>query len=500
LPIPTSSPQPAGLWLLASLPVLCVASYPGAVLVSFVFWAGAVALFCLAAYSMVLVRPQRAGGPEVSAGHHPALPALLGSAAVIFVAVVADRAGFWTALLCGLITGADTLLLWLFLPWVAADAQASQLSPAAADPFSRQAPRALLPRGGLGFLLLLGLLLLGLGGVWAWGEQRVPGPLPWLFALMISSLLVQLRERLVFLARSARDGNLVLADRAHQTWVAVACALIAVAAAMAALLPWRPSPPHPSQTPPGSAVVRLLPAFESMRAGASQLGSKAIASAERSAAALGAVPRHVLLLWLLLLLLFVALLLAWVLHRTRAGRWVLAAAAWMVDRLLRVWRRLCWAARRLLQRRRRGLGTQPLPGGVAQEPNPDPLFDIFTDPQALSRLSAREIVVRTYHLLLNFAEMLGHGRPPGQTPFEYAHRLSAIAPVAQGAIAAITWGYANAMYGAEDAGLPAATTVREVWQRISRALTASLTPEELSLRRQRYLAAVALELAHHPRH
>jgi hypothetical protein len=168
-----------------------------------------------------------------------------------------------------------------------------------------------------------------------------------------------------------------------------------------------------------------------------------------------------------------------------------------VDRLLRAWRRLCSLLRRIFQPGRPVETTTALEDEIA--PSRDPLFDIFTDPQSLSRLSAREITIRTYHLLLSFAEMLGHGRPPGQTPFEYAHRLAAVAPVAQSAIAAITWGYAGAMYGAEDAELPPASTVRDLWQRISLALTADMSQEDLSLRRQTYLAAVALESARRPR-
>ena len=122
----------------------------------------------------------------------------------------------------------------------------------------------------------------------------------------------------------------------------------------------------------------------------------------------------------------------------------------------------------------------------------DPLFDVFEDAEALSRLSAREIAIHTYHLMLNFAEMLGHGRRSGQTPFEYGRRLMQAVPVAEHAVMALTWGYANAMYGGEGVSLPPASAVRESWQRVSEALTAEVSEEDLELRRRAYLAARAM--------
>jgi len=123
----------------------------------------------------------------------------------------------------------------------------------------------------------------------------------------------------------------------------------------------------------------------------------------------------------------------------------------------------------------------------------DPLADVFEDAEGLSGLSPREVVIRTYHLLLNFAEMLGHGRPAGQTAFEYARRLGRTAPQAEEPMRALTWAYSGAMYGGEQVEMPAAGAVQAAWQRVSQALAAGLTPEELDLRRRAYAATRKLE-------
>jgi hypothetical protein len=94
---------------------------------------------------------------------------------------------------------------------------------------------------------------------------------------------------------------------------------------------------------------------------------------------------------------------------------------------------------------------------------------------------------------LSFAEMMGHGRRVGTTPFEYAHQLQRAAPKASDSVASLTWAYAGAMYGGEHFSPPQASAVRESWQEISAALTADVSAEDVALRRRAYLAARHLD-------
>ena len=498
---------PAGLWFLAALPVFCVISYPGVTMARVTLWAGMCHLLVVVSYLAALVGLGSFGGPrKTDPGEWKTpWPATLGSAmAVALAALALDRVNGWTAALCGLTTAAGIVFTWLFLPWLVADAEAGSGPPRAARgrrspglpllqgellAHGRKLPTA--SRSGLGFLLVFGFLLLGLGAAWSRGEQWAPSPTYWLIALTLAALLLMFSERLHFFTRSARDGNLLMAPQADLRWATAALLALFLAALVAALPPWRPPLSRVSEARVGSAVDRTASTLESAGARAEQLVQQAVYSAGQALGALGAPSGGLLLLWLLLLLLFAASVLVWVFSRTRAAHCILAAVAWALHQLLRAWRQLLAAVRRIVPRRSSAVGE----GEPAQETDTpaDPLFDVFEDPDTLARLSAREIAIRAYHLVLNFAEMLGHGRRPGQTPFEFARALTRAVPSAEHAILGLTWGYSGAMYGAENAELPSPGAVRDSWHHIFQALTEKVSPEDLALRRQAYLAARGLQ-------
>jgi hypothetical protein len=166
----------------------------------------------------------------------------------------------------------------------------------------------------------------------------------------------------------------------------------------------------------------------------------------------------------------------------RAAQALLALAA-------RAWYRCRQALARWLR------GRRPAPAGGAQPEAADPLSEIFAEPDALAGLAAREIAIRAYHLLLNFADMLGHGRGHGQTPFEYARALEAVAPAAAESVLALTWAYSGAMYGGQWSEPADASLLRESWERVRAALVGEMAEEELALRRRAYLAARRVEQA-----
>jgi hypothetical protein len=200
-------------------------------------------------------------------------------------------------------------------------------------------------------------------------------------------------------------------------------------------------------------------------------------------------PRGALPLLLLLVLLILALILIWGFAQTRAAQWLLAMAAGALSRLVRAWQYLwAWARRRWARPGEPGATAAPGAGEVA-----DPLFDIFEHPEAFARLTPREVLIRTYHLLLNFAEMLGHGRRPGETPFEYLRTLAGAAPAAREPVRALTWGYAGAMYADQGTPLPQPSVVQQAWREAAEALKGEMTPEDFDLRRRAYLAARRLE-------
>jgi hypothetical protein len=405
---------------------------------------------------------------------------LLGAAAVTTLALLADRVAANTAVLCGLIAAAEAMFAWNFLPWLVRDADAAEPAPAVQPHLMGRASRPAEPvRAALGLVLLLGLLALGLGSAWSRGEARLPTPTAWIIALGVLCLAFMFVERLTFFERAAREGNLLMAPSSYRSWLGAALGVLLLAGALAAALPWKRARDEVEASRLGGG-----PAASAARSVADRLATAAefLAAGARSAAAgVSGMPRGLFPLLLLLLLLLLALILIWGFRRSRVRLGGLVRAALSLAALCaRLWRRL----RDLLGRRH---ASRPASKPPAQQA--DPLRDIFLQPEGLAGLTAREIAIRTYHLLLNFAEMLGHGRRQGQTPFEYARLLALAAPSAAESVLALTWAYSGAMYGGDSAPVPDPSSVRDCWQRLNAALVGAMSEEELALRRRAYLAA-----------
>ena len=90
----------------------------------------------------------------------------------------------------------------------------------------------------------------------------------------------------------------------------------------------------------------------------------------------------------------------------------------------------------------------------------DPLYDIFEHPEVLALLSPRQVLIRTYHLLLNVADMVGRGRRRAETPLEYQTALGFEDAAAREALRQLTWAYVGAMYAGSEAQPPAPDSVR----------------------------------------
>lgn len=478
-----------GLWVLAALPVLCVVSYPVAVLGQRMPLGSLVSMLVIVGL-LVLVAHGGQREPRslsVRAGCVVAIWANLVVGSAAWLGDGAEEGGVLDLLI---VTTLAMGFAGHFLYWLVADA-APEALPARLgfEPFPGKRTSALMGRAGLAVVVMLGLLVFGLGAVWSRGEEWVPSPVPWVVALVFFSFLLMFAERVRYFGRSARDGNLLLALRSREKWIAAGVLVLVAAALVAAAFPWHPPRPEERAARVGTRAERG-PAPPGVM---ETLGREAAARAESLAGGVGAAfaraPRVFSVLWLLLVALLVGVMLVWLFSRTRAARWVLGAVATVLAACVRRWRRLMAWLRGAFSRGRKA------EGAVEEGESPlqaDPLFDVFEDAEALSRLSAREIAIHTYHLMLNFAEMLGRGRRPGQTPFEYGRGLAGAVPVAEHAVMALTWGYAHAMYGGEHVSLPPASAVRESWQRVAEALTTGLSTEELELRQRAYLASRAM--------
>jgi hypothetical protein len=473
------------LWSWSAWLILGIVSYPALLLIWIAPRAGLLAGLMtglLVAYTASLGYSAR---KELERWFTLTLLALGAGAAAAVLALYADRVPPRAAVLCALIVVAEMTFAWNFLPWLVRDADAAE--PALPRRGAWPCAPTVAVRPALGLVLMLALLALGLGSAWSRGEARVPNPTVWVVALGLLCLAFMFVERMAFFERAAREGNLLMAPGSYRSWLGLALAVLLLSAAVAAVVPMRQAKREVPTSRLGSASApsAAQSAADRLTAAASAIS----AAARRAAAGVSPMPRAAFPLLLLLLLLLLALVLIWVSRRSRLGGWLLRAATALLALVARAWHRCRELVARLLRRR------QPLPARVAPPQDTDPLRDIFAEPDALAGLSAREIAIRTYHLLLNFADMLGHGRGHGQTPFEYARTLQGVAPSAAQSVVALTWAYSGAMYGGEWAQPPDASAVRESWERLSAALVSDMAEEELALRRRAYLAARRIERA-----
>ncbi len=476
------------LWSWSAWLILGIVSYPAVVIIWLAPRAGllgGLVAGLLVAYTAGL---GYSGRRELERWLVMAVLSTAGAVGVGAVALRADRVSLGTAVLAGALLGAETVFVWHFLPWLVRDADSSETPSAfSLQLLSRsQAGRAPV-RAAMGLVLLLALLFLGLGAVWSRGEVRVPSPAGWIAALGILTLAFMFVERMAYLERSAREGNLLMVSGSYRKWLAAALVMVALVAVAATLLPWRQAGERADAGRTGTAAV-TAPAASSISRSLERSLESGLSAMNRLTAPLRAMPRPLLPLLLLLLLLLLAVILMWGFRRSRPTKWLLRLASSFLRLAGRIWHRLRSWLRGILASRREAEQAGERVDAVA-----DPLVDHFENPELLVGLTARQIVIRTYHLVLNMADMLGHGRRIGQTPFEFAQVLQSAAPAASESVAALTWAYAGAMYGGEKVSVPDPGSVRDCWQRIVSALTANLTEEEIALRRRAYLATRKLE-------
>jgi hypothetical protein len=494
-----SSRQPPGerlrieLWSWSTWLVLCVISYPAVVIVWTAPRAGLLGGVAVGAGLLFAASFGYAGRRELERWLWPTVSSIASAAAVTALAYGVDGVPLGTALLCGLAVAAEIIFIWHFLPWIVRDAQPAPAPGQMTMQLLRARGRTTVRvRAALTLVLILAFLALGLGASWARGEKQVPSPTGWLIALAFVTFALMFAERLSFFERAAREGNLLMPAGCYRKWIGAGLVLLLLAAAVAAVIPLERHPEQTDDGRMGTAAADTPAAPEPQGAGLGEAVGQAVAVAREAAAVALALPPLLLALWLLLLLLLLALVLVWGFRRSRATRWLLRVLGWAASLAGRVWRGLLAAIKRLFPQRGEGPSAA---AALAGEVFDDPLFDPFDDPETLAGLSPRELVIRTYHLVLVFAEMMGHGRSLGATPFEYAHQLRRAAPKASDSVASLTWAYAGAMYGGEHFSPPQASAVRESWKRISAALTADVSPEDVALRRRAYLAARQLDRA-----
>jgi len=474
------------LWSWSAWLILGIVSYPALLLIWVAPRAGLLAGLVtglLVAYTASLGYSAR---KELERWPALVLLSLLAGAAAGALALSADRVPVRTAILCAFIVVAEMTFAWNFLPWLVRDADAAELSPARGG--ASPGTAAIGVRPALGLVLMLALLTLGLGSAWSKGEARVPNPTGWIVALGLLCLAFMFVERMVFFERAAREGNLLMASGTYRSWFILALVVVALSASLAAVLPLRQAKRDQPASRVGSASApsAAQSVGDRMTAAASALS----AAARRASRGVSSMPRAALPVLLLFLLVLLALALIWLSRRSRLAHRLLRVATALFALLARA----CLRCRQLLARL---LGRRHLPSArLTRLQDSDPLRDLFAEPDALAGLGPREMAIRTYHLLLTFTDMLGHGRGRGQTPFEYAQVLQAAAPSAGRSVLALTWAYSGAMYGGQWAEPPDPTALRESWQELRAALIGEMAEEDLALRRRAYLATRRTE---HPR-
>ena len=475
------------LWSWSAWLVLAVISYPAVLLIWVAPRAGLASSLVVGLAIVYTATVGYSDRRSIDGWLLPSAIALGAAAGIAAVAAIADFVPLPLVLLAALITTAELIFIWHFLPWLAHDAE--QVDAPRALTLRTQAPGARAgqpPRGALALVLLLALLALGVGAAWSRGEARVPSPTIWIVAIALLTFTLMFIERLVFFERSAREGNLSMVPGAYRWWIAGALGTLLLLGMLSVLLPWKSAQERLGTGPTGS---RDIPFGASGRPAPLDDLFDSISSAGTGAAgAIGSLPRSALPLLFLLLLLLLLLVLIWGFRRSRATRWILRtvgrffALLALVSRWLRAW------VRSLLPSRHRD---QLAP--ASDEESADPLANPFEDPHLLAGMAARQLIIHVFHLLLDFAEMVGHGRRHNQTPFEYAAVLGQVAPEAMESVRALTWAYSGAMYGGEAAALPDLGSVRDSWERVTSALARDLSAEDLALRHRAWLSARRLD-------
>ena len=473
------------LWSWSAWVTLCIISYPAVVIALISPPAGLVGGAAAAAFLAAMTGLGYAGRRDLASWRRAVPLSLAGGGATGLAAFAMGGSTAAVSVGAGAAVAGEMVFVWHFVPAMVRDAEAGEAR--------LRSGLQLLPRRGLeasglrptlALALLVGFVVLGLGAVWTRGEEWAPSPGGWCVALALLSLGLMFAERMRLFQRSAREGNLLIPVGAFGGWLRAGVLVLAVAALVASALPKKTASETARARWTGTAAVQA-PGGLGGGEGAGEGRSESMQAAA-SAVVARVMSRRVLPLLLLLLLLLAAVVLVWAFANSRPARWLLAVIAAGLARLARAWARLAAAVRRWLFR------TPPRPAEAERREEAeaaDPFLDVFEDPELLRRLSPREVVIRTYHLLLNFAEVLGRGRAVGQTPFDYAHMLGRAAPGAKAAVYAMTWAYSGAMYAQEDTPLPELGQIEKAWRQAAAALRGEMTPEDFDLRRRAYLAA-----------
>jgi hypothetical protein len=472
----------AELWSWTAWLTLAIISYPVVLTVRLSPWAGLTGGAGAGAFLIARAGLGYVGRRDLSPWPRAVLIAIALAAAVGIIATVVDGGMPAVASIAMVAVVAEIMFAWHFLPAIVRDADTPE--PNARGHFQLlpwTGRGSSLMRPSLGLALLLGFLMLGAGAMWHRAEFWAPDPAPWFVGVAILSFALMLVERLSFFERSSREGNLTMPAGSFSHWIAAALLVLLLAGGIAVIAPRRSTEQVKRASFAGSVAV------PGAATGMGQQEGRSGSSEGRQSSPAGGRHRMVISL-LLLLALLLLLILMWFFSRSRAARCLLALMTTALTRAMNAWRRFAATIRRWLHPEVEKPVLEMVDGDSS-----DPLLDPFENPDLLRTLSPRELLIRTYHLFLNFAEMLGYGRHVGQTPFEYARVVEAERPRARDGVRALTWGYAGAMYGGAEAALPDTNAIRLAWHQISDALTGDMPPDDLDLRRRAYLAARRLE-------
>jgi len=211
----------AELWSWSAWLVLCIISYPAMLVVAVSPWAGLIGFATAAPFLILVAAAGYTGRRTLARWQLPAAAALAAAALVSAAAYGVDGRSAVTAGICALTVATEIIFTWHFLPWIVHDAAAVETLLPSARPrraLDRKRPGEM--RSALGFALLLALLVLGFGAAWARGERAIPAPTGWLIALFLLTFGLMFVERMSFLHRSARYGNLVIRARSYARWLA----------------------------------------------------------------------------------------------------------------------------------------------------------------------------------------------------------------------------------------------------------------------------------------